>query len=258
MDLGLAGRTALVLGATSGLGAATSRALAAEGARVAVVGRDAGRTRAQADALGPSASPVVADLTDEHAADLISDGVERAQGPVDILVLNGGGPPPGTAAAMTGHDVEAAIGLLVRTQVELVRRVLPGMIDRGWGRIIAVGSSGVHQPLPNLALSNVGRAALSGYLKTLAGEVARDGVTVNMAHPGRIETARLQQIDEANAQRAGRTVEDVRTTSADSIPAGRYGQPDEFAALVTFLASDRAAYITGEEIRCDGGLVRGR
>ncbi|WP_109471854.1 SDR family oxidoreductase [Ornithinimicrobium cavernae] len=257
MELGLEKRTAVVLGSTSGIGAAVSRALVAEGANVVTVGRDAERTRVHAAALG-SALPVVADLTEPGAAEKIVRLTERVYGSVDIVVLNGGGPPPGTAAAMTGGDVDSAIRLLLGTHLDLVRLVLPGMVERRWGRLIAVGSSGVQQPLPNLALSNVGRAALSGYLKTLAAEVARDGVTVNMVLPGRIETARVHHIDQANAERSGRTVEDVRAASIATIPAGRYGRPEEFAAVVAFLAGEPASYITGEEIRCDGGLVRGR
>jgi len=130
------------------------------------------------------------------------------------------------------------------------------MRERGWGRVIAVGSSGVQQPIERLALSNVGRAALAGYLKTLAGEVAGDGVTVNMVLPGRIDTDRVSALDAATAERTGATVEQVRTRSESAIPAGRYGTPDEFAAVVLFLASNAASYVTGEQIRCDGGMVR--
>lgn len=257
MRLGLENRTALVLGGTSGIGEAVSRSLASEGAGVVVVGRNESRTLAHAGSLAGAAA-VVADLTEPDAADRIVAQAERLMGPIDIVVLNGGGPPPGTAADVGASEVDDAVRLLLSTHIEVVGRVLPGMIGRGWGRIIAVGSSGVQQPLPNLALSNIGRAALSGYLKTLAAEVASDGVTVNMVLPGRIETARVHQIDEANAHRSGRTVGQVRSQSMATIPAGRYGHPDEFAAVVTFLAGEPASYVTGEEIRCDGGLVRAR
>jgi 3-oxoacyl-[acyl-carrier protein] reductase len=130
------------------------------------------------------------------------------------------------------------------------------MVERGWGRIIAVGSSGVQQPLPDLTSSNLGRAALAGYLKTLAAEVAPHGVTVNMVLPGRIDTDRVTQIDRSTAERTGGTAEEARRASEATIPVGRYGTPAEFAAVAVFLAGDGAGYVTGEQIRCDGGLVR--
>jgi 3-oxoacyl-[acyl-carrier protein] reductase len=255
MDLGIDGRTALVLGATSGLGAAIADGLAAEGAHVVVVGRDEQRVAERAAAL-PSAVGVVADLTDEDAPARIAAAAREAFGPVDILVLNGGGPPPGTAAAVTPADVDAATRLLVRPHVALVNEVLGAMTERGWGRIIAVGSSGVQQPLPNLSLSNIGRAALAGYLKTLASEVAGKGVTVNMVLPGRIDTDRVAALDEATAKRTGTTPEQARTASEGTIPVSRYGRPEEFAAVAVFLAGEPAGYVTGEQVRCDGGLLR--
>ena len=184
MDLGITGRTAIVLGATSGLGAAIAEGLAREGANVVVVGRDADRAQERAKSLG-TAVAVPADLTDQDAPTRIVAAAEEAFGPVDILVLNGGGPKPGTAAALTPADVDSAVSLLVRPHVALVNAVLPGMTDRGWGRIIAVGSSGVQQPLPNLTASNLGRAALAGYLKTLAAEVAGNLSLIHISEPTR-------------------------------------------------------------------------
>ena len=255
MDLGITGRTAIVLGATSGLGAAIAEGLAREGANVVVVGRDADRAQKRAKSLG-TAVAVPADLTDQDAPARIVAAAEEAFGPVDILVLNGGGPKPGTAAALTPADVDSAVSLLVRPHVALVNAVLPGMTDRGWGRIIAVGSSGVQQPLPNLTASNLGRAALAGYLKTLAAEVAGNGVTVNMVLPGRIDTDRVAQLDQAAADRTGGTPDEARAASEATIPVGRYGAPEEFAAVAVFLAGSPAGYVTGEQVRCDGGLVR--
>jgi 3-oxoacyl-[acyl-carrier protein] reductase len=255
MDLGINGRTAVVLGATSGIGAAIADGLAAEGANVVLVGRDETRVADRAASL-PSAVGVAADLTDPDAPARIAGAARDAFGAVDILVLNGGGPPPGTAADVTPDDVDAATRLLVRPHVALVNELLGGMTERGWGRIIAVGSSGVQQPLPNLSLSNIGRAALAGYLKTLASEVAASGVTVNMVLPGRIDTERVTQLDAAAAKRTGTTVEQARAESEGAIPVGRYGRPEEFAAVAVFLAGEPAGYVTGEQVRCDGGVLR--
>ncbi|GAB3157966.1 SDR family oxidoreductase [Amycolatopsis stemonae] len=251
MDLGLTGRVAVVCASTGGLGEGVARALAAEGARVVISGRRGDRAKAIAAEL-PGAIGVEVDLTSEDGPDRL---VDAAPGPVDILVLNGPGPPPGTAAETTVEDADSAIAALVRPHVQLVRRLLPGMRDRGWGRILAVGSSGVAAPLPNLALSNLGRAALAGYLKTLATEVAADGVTVNLLLPGRIATDRVATLDEANARRAGRPVADVARDARAAIPAGRYGEPAEFGAAAAFLCGAPASYITGTALRCDGGLV---
>jgi 3-oxoacyl-[acyl-carrier protein] reductase len=255
MDLGLRRRTAVVLGATSGIGAAIARQLGEEGAHVVVVGRTEDRAAEVASSIA-TAVALTADLTDPESPGRIVAAAEETFGPVDVLVLNGGGPPPGPATAFGADDAATAVDLLVRPHVALVERVLPGMTERGWGRIVAVGSSGVQQPLPNLTASNVGRAALAGYLKTLAAEVAGDGITVNMVLPGRIDTDRVVQLDEAAARRTGTTPEQARAASEATIPVGRYGRPEEFAAVAAFLASEQAAYVTGEQVRCDGGLVR--
>lgn len=256
MDLGLDGTVALVLGATSGLGRASAEALAAEGARVVLVGRREELVR-ELEASLPTAVGVVADVTAPDTPQRLAEAAEEAFGPVDVVVLNGGGPTPGTADDFTAEKARAAVDLLLHPHVALVERVLPGMRERGWGRVLAVGSSGVQQPIPALTSSNVGRAALAAYLKTLAGAVAADGVTVNMVLPGRIDTARLQSLDEAAAERSGSSVEDARAGSQAAIPAGRYGTPAEFGAVVVFLASRHAAYVTGEQVRVDGGLVGG-
>jgi 3-oxoacyl-[acyl-carrier protein] reductase len=255
MDTGLKGRTAVVPGASSGLGLAVARALAAEGANVVLGGRRGDLVRSEAEKL-PSAVGVEIDLTDPGATDALVGAALDHFGPIDVLVLNGGGPPPGLAVDFTPEQLADAVALLVQPHQRLVRSVLPGMRGRGFGRIVAIGSSGVQAPLERLVASNAARAALAGYLKTLATEVAADGVTVNMVLPGRIATDRTTSIDKATAERTGTTPDEARARSESTIPAGRYGTPEEFAAVVTFLASAAASYVTGEQIRCDGGLVR--
>ena len=255
MNLGLAGRGALVCASTSGLGLAVGRELAAEGAQVLLCGRRADLAEQLAAEL-PGAAGVGIDLLEPGAPRRLADTAHAALGAVDVLVLNSGGPPPGDARDQDRASLLGAVERLLLTHAELVRLCLPGMVQRGWGRVIAIGSSGVAEPLPGLAQSNAGRAALAGYLKTLAGEVAADGVTVNMVLPGRIATGRVAQLDAASARRRGRDVTDVRAESEAAIPARRYGDPAEFAAVVAFLASDRASYITGSQVRVDGGLAR--
>lgn len=253
MDTGLDGKRVLVPGASSGIGLAIARALAAEGASVVLAARR-GDVVAQEAATLPSAVGIGIDLTDDDAPAELVAAAEEAVGPIDVLVLNGGGPPPGGAADLDHEQVTGAVNQLLVQHQRLVSHVLPGMRERGWGRIVAVGSSGVQSPIANLALSNIGRAGLAAYLKTLAAEVAPDGVTVNMVLPGRINTDRVGSLDAAVAERTGRSVEEVRAASQARIPAGRYGRPEEFAAAVTFLASDPASFITGEQLRCDGGM----
>ncbi|MFD7075616.1 SDR family oxidoreductase [Nocardioides sp. NPDC059952] len=259
MDTGLTGRTVLVPGSTSGLGLASARAFAAEGANVVIAGRRAELAASEAEALASSPGAAVGiecDLTVTGAAERLVEQTTDAFGAVEVLVLNSGGPPAGSALDATPEAVESAMLTLVQQQVRLVRAVLPGMRQRAWGRIVAIGSSGIQQPLDNLALSNTGRAALAGYLKTLAGEVAGSGVTVNMVLPGRIDTDRVATLDQARADKTGASASEVRRTAEAGIPVGRYGTPEEFAVAVVFLASTAASYITGEQLRVDGGLVR--
>lgn len=255
MDLGLTGKNVLVPGSSSGIGLAVARALGAEGANVVLAARRRETVEAEAARL-PSAVGLEVDLTGDGAPEDMVRRAGEAYGPVDVLVLNSGGPPPGGAADMDAEQAAAAVNQLLLQHIRLTSLVLPGMRRRGWGRIIAVGSSGVQQPLPNLALSNMARAGLAGYLKTLAAEVAGDGVTVNMVLPGRIDTDRVVSLDAAAASRSGKQPDEVRAASEATIPAGRYGQPEEFAAVVAFLAGNPASYVTGEQIRCDGGMVR--
>ncbi len=254
MDLELAGRKAMVVGSTSGLGLAIATALSAEGAAVALSGRRedvAGKLAADLD----GAVGVPLDLADPASVVAGVKAAQAALGELDILVLNSGGPPPGPAAALTLEGLESSLRMLVMSQVQLVSLLLPGMRERGWGRVVAVGSSGVQQPIANLASSNVARGALASYLKTLAGEVGRDGVTVNMVLPGRIDTGRVASLDQAAAQRRGEDVATVRRASEAAIPLGRYGTPKEFGDVAAFLCSPRASYVTGAQIRVDGGAI---
>jgi 3-oxoacyl-[acyl-carrier protein] reductase len=255
MDLGLSRRTALVCGSSGGLGEAIARTLAEEGAKTVICGRRAGRVKEIAASL-PNAIGVEVDLLSDGGPAQLYAATVAAFGAPDILVLNGPGPRPAPAEAIDVADVDVALGGLLRQHIQLVSLALPAMRANGWGRILAIGSSGVVAPLPNLALSNIGRAALAGYLKTLAAEVAADGVTVNLLLPGRIKTDRTAAVDAANAERSGRSVAEVEQASIASIPAGRYGRPAEFAAAAAFLCGEPASYITGTALRCDGGLVR--
>ncbi|MBT2872416.1 SDR family oxidoreductase [Streptomyces cellulosae] len=256
MDLGIRGRVAVVAASTGGLGRAVAEALAAEGASVVVAGRRGDLAEEIAGGL-PDAVGVRVDLTVPDGPRALVEAAREAYGDPDILVLNGPGPRPGTAAGLDTGDLAAAVDSLLLAQQRLVALTLPSMRRRGWGRILAVGSSGIAEPLPGLVLSNAGRAALAAYLKTLAAEVATDGVTVNLLLPGRIATDRVAALDAARAEREQRPVAEVEAASQAAIPAGRYGTPAEFGAAAAFLCSAPASYITGTALRCDGGLVRG-
>jgi 3-oxoacyl-[acyl-carrier protein] reductase len=255
----LAGHTALVLGGSSGLGFASATALASHGAHVIVTSRDVDRARSAADALpGRDHRGVALDLAapeDGLHGIAALEAALSGEPTVDVLVLNSGGPAPSRAIDVDAGSAAAALQSLLLSQIDVVRAILPGMLQAGWGRIVAIGSSGVQQPIPTLALSNLGRAALAAYLKSLAADVAADGVTVNLVLPGRIATGRVAALDEARATSSGTAVEDVRAASQASIPAGRYGEPTEFAAAVRFLCSPDASYVTGVQLRADGGMV---
>ncbi|MEI9997481.1 MAG: SDR family oxidoreductase [Rhizomicrobium sp.] len=255
MDLGLAGKSALVLGGSRGLGRAIAQALAEEGARLRIVGRDRAALAQAANDIGRCGVTVdhqVVDLSRGEDVDALSASVNE----VDVLVLNGGGPAPGTAAAVENAAWRSAFESMVLAPMRLARAALPGMRRRKFGRILIVLSSGVVQPIPNLAVSNALRLSLVGWAKTLAAEVALDGVTINGLAPGRIHTSRVDALDNAEAARSGRAVEDVRAQSRANIPVGRYGTPEEFAAVGAFLASEKASYVTGAVLRIDGGMIR--
>lgn len=260
MDLGLHQRTAIVLGASRGLGRAIAAAIAAEDANVLLCSRSAetlADVATELDGLGAGRIAFHAtDLADRDAPATIHAAAEDQLGPVDILVNNGGGPPPGPVAGAERATWEEQFQAMVAPFFELGNLVVPGMRRRGWGRILSVVSSGVVQPIPNLGLSNALRASVVGWSKTLANEVAGDGVTVNCLAPGRIATDRTVSLDAKAAERQGISIEEVERNSRALIPAGRYGDPREFGDTAAFLVSERGSYVTGSVIRVDGGLIK--
>ena len=247
MDLGIEGRVALVTGASQGIGRAIAAELVAEGARVAVSSRSRERIEATAAEIGATA--FVHDSADLDAAPALLESVESELGPIDILVANTGGPPPGPdPLGFSREQWEAAYRELVLGSMALIERVLPGMRERGFGRIVSVASTSVREPIPWLMLSNSHRPALLAALKTLARHVAGDGVTVNSVLPGRIATDRLAD--------ASGSLEPAREAARSTVPAGRLGTVEEMAAAAAFLCSARASYVTGTAMLVDGGLTQ--
>ncbi len=260
MDLGISGKRALVLAASRGLGAGVAEALAAEGANVLLCGRTEERLKANCEKInaagGGKASYVVADLSEPDFAEKMAAKANEVLGGVDILVNNTGGPVPGVAETMTADQLIQYFQSMVVSVITLTNMLLPSMKDRGWGRVLTCASSGVIEPIPNLALSNTLRGSLAGWSKTLATEVAAFGVTSNLLLPGRILTDRIVELDTANAQKQGKSLEEIRAISVASIPAGRLGHVQEFAATAAFLCSEPASYINGTMVRCDGGAAK--
>ncbi len=258
MDFGLHGKRALVLGASKGLGRAIAEGLAREGATVMAAARNTDAITAWAGDLGEAGAKVSAlplDLADFASVERLIASVMAAGG-VDILVNNSGGPPPSSAADAKRSDWLVQFEAMAANLFHITQAMLPAMVARNWGRVITIASSGIEQPIPNLALSNGIRSAVLGWSKTLSAEVAKHGITVNMVLPGRISTERIEQLDKANADRSGLSMDEVRKASLATIPMGRLGLASEFADVVVFLASTRASYVTGATIRIDGGATR--
>jgi 3-oxoacyl-[acyl-carrier protein] reductase len=249
MELGIEGRVALVMGASRGIGRGVAAALAREGARVAISSRSRERLTEAASEIEGATAIVPADTNDLEGLAELPREVERVLGQIEILVTNTGGPPPGGALDASLEQWEGAYRSLVLAPRVLVEATLPGMRERRWGRIVNVTSTSVREPIPGLALSNAHRTAALGFFKTLAREVAGDGVTVNTVASGRIATDRL-------AERAGGSLEEVERRAREQVPAARLGTPEEYGDLVAFLCSERASYLTGALIPLDGGLMR--
>lgn len=260
MDLGIAGRVAVVGGGSSGLGLACARRLAAEGCDLVIWARTEKGLAAAAAELsqtsGRRVETLVADASHPDAAQRVAGRALDAFGHVDILVLNAGGPTPTDPTKTTAEQLHAGYQLLTVTPIELANALLPGMRERKWGRIVAILSWGVREPIPALTLSNVGRSALAAWLKTASRWVGVDGVTVNGVLPGRFATARISELDYARATRENRAREEIQREALANVPLGRDGNPDELGAVVAFLASEPAAYISGSFTPVDGGMLQ--
>ena len=256
MDLMLDDKVALVCGASQGLGLAIAQALAAEGAAVALLARNEARLEAEAAALrqsGGRAIAVPADLGDWASVEKALATLRREFGDPDILVNNSGPPPPVDVTRVDPDLWRSQFEAMVLTTMRLTEAVLPAMRRRGFGRILTVASTSIVMPIPSLAISNALRASVALWMKTLAGRVAADGVTVNLVLPGSFATARLESMNRRAAEAEGVSADEIAARSTAAIPAGRYGHPSEFADMTAFLASPRAAYITGTMVRIDGG-----
>jgi 3-oxoacyl-[acyl-carrier protein] reductase len=260
MDLGLKGKVALVAASSRGLGRAVAEELATEGASLVLCARNEQALRETSDAIiqqsGAQVLPVTADVAEPSDVQRIVDsGIEKF-GQIDILVTNAGGPPAGTFESTTTEQWEEAVRLTLFSVIELTRRVLPGMKERGWGRILNITSIAVKQPVENLLLSNCLRAGVTGFARTLANEVATAGITVNNILPGYTSTERVEELALMMADKQGISAAEFKGKWEREIPMKRLGEPREFAALAAFLVSERASYITGTSIQVDGGWIK--
>ena len=260
MDLGIRGKRALVLASSQGLGLGAATALAAEGADVMLSSRNGHRLQDVSAALAAAHHVRVewctCDLGSADGVEALADAALARFGGIDILVNNTGGPPAGVVTAIDIGTWYRQFDQMVMSLIRLTGRLLPGMRARGWGRILTIASSSVVQPIPQLGISNTLRAALVAWSKSLSNEVAADGVTVNVVLPGRIRTARVEELDRLAAQRLGKTVEEIVKQAQAAIPIGRYGRVEELGSVVAFLASEQASYLTGSVVRIDGGLIK--
>jgi 3-oxoacyl-[acyl-carrier protein] reductase len=256
MDLGLKGKRAIVMAASRGLGYACAMGLAREGCHLVICSRDEKRIETAADAIrretGAKVKALVADVSSAAEAKRLVDAAVSEYGGLEIVVHNAGGPPAGETLAMTEEQWQKAFEQNLLSFTRIVGAAAPQMEKAKYGRVLTIASSSIKQPIPNLSLSNALRAGVWGIAKTLSRELAPKGILVNVIAPGRIDTERIAELDQANAQKTGKTVDDVRKASVASIPLGRLGRPEELANLVVFLASQSAGYITGQAITVDG------
>ena len=256
MELGLKGKRAIVMAASRGLGYASALGLAREGCKLIVCSRDQARIEAAAAAIrtetGAEVKALVADVSSASEAKRLVDAAVSAYGGLEIVVHNAGGPPAGETLQMTEEQWQKAFEQNLLSFTRIVGAAAPEMKKAGYGRVLTIASSSIKQPIPNLALSNALRAGVWGIAKTLSRELAPQGILVNVIAPGRIDTERIAELDQANATKSGKSIEDVRKASVGSIPLGRLGRPEELANLVVFLASAAGSYITGQAITVDG------
>ncbi|MGB0634361.1 MAG: SDR family oxidoreductase [Paracoccaceae bacterium] len=260
MDTGLKKKNALVLSSSRGLGLGIAEALADEGANVLLTGRSEDRLKENVLRINKKgqgkAEYACIDLNDRESVSVLERNVREVFGGADILINNTGGPPPGKMVDADINTLPGQIEAMVTRIIQITDMIIPHMRAQQWGRIVTIGSSGLIQPIPNLALSNLIRASLVGWSKSLSNDLGPEGITVNMLLPGRIDTERVGEIDEAAAKRTGTSVDAVQKASMATIPLARYGTVSEFSAVATFLVSEAASYVTGSQIRCDGGLIR--
>ena len=256
MDFGLKGKRAIVMAASRGLGYASALGLAREGCHLVVCSRDQARIEAAADTIrkdtGAKVKALVADVSSGSEAQRLVDTAVAEYGGLEIVVHNAGGPPSGETLAMTDEQWQKAFEQNLLSFTRIVRAAAPEMSKAGYGRVLTIASSSIKQPIPNLALSNALRAGIWGIAKTLSRELAPQNILVNVIAPGRIDTERIAELDQALAQKVGKAVEEVRKASVGNIPLGRLGRPEELANLVVFLASQAGSYITGQAITVDG------
>jgi 3-oxoacyl-[acyl-carrier protein] reductase len=260
VNLGVDGKIAWVLGASSGIGRACAESLAAEGAIVAISARGEDDLKSVADEIsstGARCIPIPVDVTDRDQINSAARRVESEIGPVDILVGNAGGPPGGTFEDLDEQALESAFNLTLASAWRLAKAVTPSMKERKSGCMIFITSWSTKEVIPNLLLSNTIRAGVVGLAKTLSKELGPHGIRVLCVAPGRVETQRLVELDESNAKRSGQSVEEVRESIQEQIPLRRYAEPSELGDVVAFLASERASYITGINVLVDGGMLNG-
>jgi len=261
MDLGIQGKCAFVAGASQGLGYATAMQLAREGVNVAICARTESKLHEAAETIRQETDVEVialpGDVTNRDDLDQMFDTISNDWHRLDILVTNAGGPPAGTFREVTPDQYREATDLNLQSTIEMVYRALPLMKTHQWGRIIAITSISVKQPVDGLILSNTARAGVVSFCKTVANQVGEDGITVNVVCPGHFKTQRSIDLMESWAASSGKTAEEIEAEKSDAVPLKRYGEPVELADAITFLASERASYITGASIQVDGGIIKG-